>query len=185
MSTKTTSRERTWTPRYAWMPVSTRHIKNGAHRSAKRSPTTLPERLGEQRHVELDGRDVVVRTLDPADRRREDVRLRPRFFRDALGQLEVVPGLHEDHLNAFGLHLANDLDEVLWRRRDAGAIFERADLDEAEARQEVDHVGMIGDHLCATHGLQDLVPALHLPVELLQERLPVLLERRAVVGREA
>src|SRR2546426_9871665 len=103
MSTKTTSRERTWTPRYAWMPVSTRHIKNGAHRSARRSPTTLPERLGEQRHVELDGRDVVVRALDPADRRREDVRLRPRFFRDALGQLEVIPGLHEDHLNAFGL----------------------------------------------------------------------------------
>src|SRR3989454_12668499 len=39
----------------------------------------------------------------PIYRRREDVRLRPRFFRDALGQLEVIPGLHEDHLNAFGL----------------------------------------------------------------------------------
>src|SRR5256885_3703280 len=27
-----------------------------------------------------------------------------RFVRDALGQLEVVPGLHEDHLNPVGLH---------------------------------------------------------------------------------
>src|SRR2546430_7262668 len=93
MSTKTTSRERTWTPRYAWMPVSTRHIKNGAHRIAKRSPTTLLEGLGQCRHVELDRRDVVVRALDRADRRREDERLRSRLGRDALGQLEIVPGL--------------------------------------------------------------------------------------------
>src|SRR5213596_3755850 len=92
MSTKTTARERTWTPRYAWMPVSTRHIKNGAHRIAKRSPTTLLEGLGEQRHVELDGRDVVVGALDAADGRREDIGLRPRFLCDPLGELKSFQG---------------------------------------------------------------------------------------------
>src|SRR5437870_12135860 len=146
MSTKTTSRERTWTPRYAWMPVSTRHIKNGAHRIAKRSRATLLEGLGQGRHVELDRRDVVVRALDRADRRREDERLRSRLGRDALGQLEIVPGLHEDHLNAFGLYQANDLDEVLGRRRNAGSVLERADLDEigrASCRERV-WIGVAG-----------------------------------------
>src|SRR2546422_10276563 len=130
MSTKTTSRERTWTPRYAWMPVSTRHIKTGAHRIAKRSPTTLLEGLGQCRPVDLDRRNVVARALARAARRREAERLRSRLGRDALGQLEIVPGLHEDHLNAFGLYQANDLDEVLGRRRNAGSVLERADLDE-------------------------------------------------------
>ena len=37
MSTKTTSRAMTWRPRYAWMPVSTRHRRKGAHISASRS----------------------------------------------------------------------------------------------------------------------------------------------------
>jgi hypothetical protein len=37
MSTKTTSRAMTWKPRYAWMPVRTRHIRNGTHISARRS----------------------------------------------------------------------------------------------------------------------------------------------------
>src|SRR5215472_1138214 len=37
MSTNTTSRAMTWRPRYAWIPVSTRHIRNGAHMSESRS----------------------------------------------------------------------------------------------------------------------------------------------------
>ncbi len=112
-------------------------------------------------------------------------KLRSRFFRHPLGQLEVVPGLHEDHLNLLGLHQTNDLNELLRRRRDPGPVFERGDLDEAEAGQEVDEVGEVGDDLGAANGLHELVPTFHLPAEPLQKRLAVLLERRPVVGREA
>src|SRR4029453_173917 len=75
MSTNTTSRARTWTPRYAWIPVRTRHIRNGIHTgdsSGRNMSAPLPECFGEHADVVVDGGDVVVRALDGADRARQD-----------------------------------------------------------------------------------------------------------------
>src|SRR6266567_850649 len=114
MSTNTTSRESTWTPRYAWMPVSTRHMRNGAHRIAKSSAIISFEYLRERLEIVVDRRDVVVGALDRTHRIGHDERL--------------------------------------------GAAADR---------------------------LHQLGPAIHFPIELLQERLAVFLEHGTVVRSQA
>src|SRR5438093_436471 len=174
MSTKTTSRESTWTPRYAWMPVSTRHMRNGAHRIAKSSAIISFEYLRERLDVVVDRRDVVVGALDRTDRIGHDERLGAAagLGGDTLGELEIVPRLHEDHLNLLGLHLTDYLDEVLRRGRNARTVLEHADLDETEAGEEIDEVRMVDDDLAAAHRLHLLGPAFHLSIELQHHARP-------------
>src|SRR5207245_9608351 len=90
-----------------------------------------------------------------------------------------------DQLNPLGLHLADYLDEVLRRGRNTRTVLERADLDEAEAGQQIDEIRMVDDDLAAAHRLHQLGPAIHFPIELLQERLAVFLERGTVVRSQA
>src|SRR5436853_6135486 len=98
MSTKTTSRESTWTPRYAWMPVSTRHMRNGAHRIAKSSAIISFEYLRERLEIVVDRRDVVVGALDRAHRLAPDERLdADDLVGHTLGELRVEPGHHQAH----------------------------------------------------------------------------------------
>src|SRR5215216_2417429 len=113
------------------MPVSTRHMRNGAHNSRSRStnmPSTLPERLGEGADVVVDGRDVVVRALDGADRAGDDDDFCPRLLRHALRELAIVPWLEEHGLDLLLLHLLDQAREMTWRRWDPGTVLDHAEL---------------------------------------------------------
>src|SRR5439155_22445902 len=75
--------------------------------------------------------------------------------------------------------------KVPGRRWDTGPVLERRDLDEPEACEEVDEVGVIDDDLGPAHGGHQLLPASHLLIELGQEDLTVAREGRAVLGLNA
>src|SRR5438445_3022105 len=95
MSTKTTSRAITWMPRYAWIPVRTRHIKNGTHMRATRSAAMgvgrLPESLRQRVHVVGHPVEVGVGALHrPRPGGHED-EPGPAVGGEALGELSVPP----------------------------------------------------------------------------------------------
>src|SRR6267142_1240514 len=162
MSTNTTSRAITWRPRYAWMPVSTRHMRNGTHMRARRSwATALFKHLGEGLHVEIDGLDERVRSLHGADGGGQDSRFGPGLLSDSLYELEVAPRLSDDRLHTVLLHEIDELDDVIRGRRNTGPFLDGADLDDAETREQVDPQRVVHDHRRALVGLEGLGPAAH------------------------
>src|SRR5215813_13637929 len=135
MSTKTTSRAMTWRPRYAWMPVSTRHIRNGTHIRARRSwAIGLFEHLGDRPDIEICGLHERVRALHAADGGGEDVCLRSCLLRDALDELEVAPRLGDDGLDLALLHQVDQLHEMRRRGGNSRPLLDRAHLDQPEPR---------------------------------------------------
>jgi hypothetical protein len=74
---------------------------------------------------------------------------------------------------------------VLRRGRDAGPILDGPELDEPEARQEVDEIRMVDDDLGAPQGLHLPGPPGHLLVEPSQERRAVALEGGAMLRGHA
>src|SRR5207245_11775761 len=71
------------------------------------------------------------------------------------------------------------------RGGEARSVFQGRGLHEAEAVEEVDPLRMIDDDLRAPERLEGLCPSSHRLVQLIEERLPVALERRSAVSGEA
>jgi hypothetical protein len=68
----------------------------------------LAESLSQRVHVVVDRGDVRISALHPADHPRQNHRLGAGLVGHAAGELQVVPGLHDDDLDSLVPHLAND-----------------------------------------------------------------------------
>src|SRR6267142_5095599 len=168
------------------MPVSTRHMRNGTHISARRSwATVLFKHLGERPHVEIDRFDKGIGALHGAYRGGEDGGLGTGLLGYPLNQLQVTPRLGDDGLHAVLLHQADELDDVIRGRGNPGSLLDGPDLDEPEASEQIDPHGMIDDDRGALVERQRLVPAPHGFVETGKELLPVALEGGAMLRRDS
>src|SRR5262249_30304720 len=150
-----TPRSTTWTPRYACIPVRMRLATNGAARNSSIEVSTLfapscpLDRLDEQVDVVVEQLEVVGDFLDPTDRRRHDQHLAADVAGDLLRRLQVEVRLDEDQLHVLPLHLVDQIERVLRRRRNAGAGLDVADDLETETPGEVRERSVIGGDLQA------------------------------------
>src|SRR4030095_14845764 len=155
------------------MPVSTRHMRKGAHISARRSwAMALFKHLGESLHVEIDGLDEGVSAFYRAYAGGEEGGLGPRVLSHALDELEVAPRLRDDHLHLVLFHEVDQLGEMVRRGGNARALFDRSHLDEAEPRQQIYPHGVSHHHRRSLVWLERLVPAAQGFLETGEELLP-------------
>jgi hypothetical protein len=145
----------------------------------------LFQQFGERLHVEIGGLEKGVCALYGADGSRQDGGLRPGLLGDPLDQLEVAPRFRDDRFHAVLFHQVDELDDVIRGRRDAGPLFDGADLDETEAGEKVGPHRVVDDDGRALVGREHLVPATHGLIDTGEELLAVALEGGAVLGRDA
>src|SRR5262249_5255726 len=170
-STKMTPRSTTWTPRYACIPVRMRLATNGAARNSSIevstlfAPSCLLDRFDEQVDVVIEQLEVVGDFLDPAAAGRHDQDVAADVAGDLLRRLQVEVRLDQDQLHVLPLHVVDQIERVLRRRRNAGPRLDVADDVEAEPLGKIRERPVVGDDLQALEGPNRRRPFLWTPAE--------------------